>query len=104
VLLPGDRIGAILDGRLCSGVALTPVSLITAWDNTGEPLEFRPLVRQCIRTCHFGASERIEDFFRESYERLEAVELAWDWTFDLTLSQAARGNILRLRTAHVKRG
>jgi len=103
VLLPGDRIGAILDGRLCSGVALTPVSLITEWDNTGEPLEFRHLVRQCIRTCHFGASERIEDFFRETYERLEAVELAWDWTFDFPLSQATLGNILGLSTAHVNR-
>jgi CRP-like cAMP-binding protein len=103
VLLPGDRIGAVLDGRLCTGLALTPVSLTSEEDGAYAPLGVQHLVRQCFRTCHFGAADRVEDFFLETYERLEAVGLASNWTFDLPLPQATLGNILGLSTAHVNR-
>ncbi|HET7085932.1 MAG TPA: helix-turn-helix domain-containing protein [Rhizomicrobium sp.] len=103
VLLPGDRLGAVLDSHLCCAVALTPVSVAPEDYRTDEAREFRHLIRQCVRTCHFSAWDRIEDFFLETYERLEAVELASDWTFDLPLSQATIARILGLSTAHVNR-
>lgn len=103
VLLPGDRTATVLDGSLCSAVALTPVSLTSEEKNDDEPREFRHLVRQCVRTSHLNALDRIEDFFRETYERLAAMDMARDRTFDFPLSQATLGNILGLSTAHVNR-
>ena len=103
VLLPGDRLGPVLDGHLCRVVALTPVSLAPEADNGDWPRELRHLIRQCVRTCHLSAADRMEDFLLETYERLEAVELAYDGVFDLPLSQATLGNILGLSTGHVNR-
>jgi len=103
VLLPGDRLGPVLDGHLCRLVALTPVSLAPDTDIDDWPRELRHLIRQCIRTCHFSAADRMEDFLQETYERLEAVELAYDGVFDLPLSQATLGNVLGLSTGHVNR-
>ena len=103
VLLPGDRIGPVLDGHLCCAVALTPVALAPDADNGDWPREFRHLIRQCIRTCHLSAADRMEDFLLETYERLEAVELAYDGIFDLPLSQATLGNVLGMSTGHVNR-
>src|SRR5690349_15717396 len=40
VLLPGDRLGAVLDGSCC-GVALTPVSLTSDEDDACAPVELR---------------------------------------------------------------
>jgi len=39
VLLPGDRIGPVLDGHLCCAVALTPVALAPDADNGDWPRE-----------------------------------------------------------------
>lgn len=103
VLLPGDRFAPVLDGLLCHAVALTPVSVILEEDDTYRPKEFRHLIRQCVRTCHFSAADRVEDFLVETYERLEAVELADDGSFDLPLSQATLGNVLGLSAGHVNR-
>ena len=103
VLLPGDRISTVLGSRLCSAVALTPVSVASDEANNEGTREIQHLVRQCVRTCHFSALDRIEDFFLETYERLEAVELASRWTFEFPLHQATLGNILGLSTAHVNR-
>jgi len=103
VLLPGDRIGAILDGRLCTATSLTPVSVAPDGATTDGMREIRHLIRQCVRTCHLGASDRIGDFFLETYQRLEAEGLASHWTFALPLSQATLGNVLGLSTAHVNR-
>jgi CRP-like cAMP-binding protein len=103
VLLPGDRLGGVLEERLCCAVALTDIALATEKDGTDPGREHQHLIRQCIRTCHYAALDRVEDFFVETYERLEAVELACDWTFDFPLSQATLANILGLSTAHVNR-
>ena len=103
VLLPGDRFAPVLDNLLCQAVALTPVSVILEEDNTNWPRELQHLIRQCVRTCHFSAAERVEDFFAETYERLSAVELADNGRFDLPLSQATLGNILGLSAGHVNR-
>jgi len=103
ILLPGDRIGTVLDNRLCSAIALTAIG-VTSNDAPKEGMpEVQHLVRQCIRTCHFSALDRIEDFFRETYRRLEAVELASNGTFECPLPQATLGNLLGLSTAHVNR-
>lgn len=103
VLLPGDKVGAVLRSQLCSAVALTPVHLASEETDTDEMHEIQHLVRQCVRACHFSALDRIEDFFLESYQRLETVGLASDWTFEFPLPQATLGNILGLSTAHVNR-
>src|SRR5436305_1706024 len=62
VLLPGDRIGPVLDGPFCSVVTLTPVGVISGEPSEEGIHEVQHLVRQCIRTCHFCALDRIEDF------------------------------------------
>jgi len=103
VLLPGDRIGTVLDIRLCSVVTLTSVSVISGESSEEGIDQGHHLVRQCVRTCHFSALDRIEDFFLETYRRLEAVGLASNWTFGCPLSQAVLGNLLGLSTAHVNR-
>lgn len=103
VLLPGDAIGAVLEGQLCSAVALTPVSVTLDEDGAEGMREMRHLIRQCVRTCHLSAPDRIEDFFLETYDRLEAEGLASDCTFDLPISQAVLGNILGISAAHVNR-
>ena len=103
VLLPGDRIATVLDPRLCTAIALTPISLTSDDVNSNGIREINHLIRQCARMCHLNALDRVEDFFLESYERLESVELASNRTFEFPLPQAMLGNILGLSAAHVNR-
>ena len=103
VLLPGDRIGTVLDPRLCTAIALTPISLTSEDINSNAMREINHLIRQCARMCHLNALDRVEDFFLESYERLESVELASGRIFEFPLPQAILGNILGLSAAHVNR-